>query len=122
MCWWWLRGLWPLRPADHRSCGRLLLVGPRESRRCVSFAGRLPIKQRGNGGKQGTLVPFRILPRESPCLILVPTATKLADALAFRDQARMSCQRPRAALALPRSEEHTSELQSLMRISYAVFC
>src|SRR3546814_2657541 len=26
------------------------------------------------------------------------------------------------ALATPRSEEHTSELQSLMRISYAVFC
>src|SRR3546814_2183924 len=25
-------------------------------------------------------------------------------------------------LKLPRSEEHTSELQSLMRISYAVFC
>src|SRR3546814_4599941 len=34
---------------------------------------------------------------------------------------------PRAAVpappaAAPRSEEHTSELQSLMRISYAVFC
>src|SRR3546814_10878888 len=28
----------------------------------------------------------------------------------------------RAAMALVRSEEHTSELQSLMRISYAVFC
>src|SRR3546814_8426962 len=27
-----------------------------------------------------------------------------------------------AALRLSRSEEHTSELQSLMRISYAVFC
>src|SRR3546814_7785303 len=27
-----------------------------------------------------------------------------------------------AALAAVRSEEHTSELQSLMRISYAVFC
>src|SRR3546814_2459339 len=26
------------------------------------------------------------------------------------------------ALTVPRSEEHTSELQSLMRISYAVFC
>src|SRR3546814_6422329 len=26
------------------------------------------------------------------------------------------------ALAVQRSEEHTSELQSLMRISYAVFC
>src|SRR3546814_3059074 len=28
----------------------------------------------------------------------------------------------RAVTALDRSEEHTSELQSLMRISYAVFC
>src|SRR3546814_6488850 len=27
-----------------------------------------------------------------------------------------------AALSVARSEEHTSELQSLMRISYAVFC
>src|SRR3546814_10517546 len=30
--------------------------------------------------------------------------------------------RIRLAEAPPRSEEHTSELQSLMRISYAVFC
>src|SRR3546814_9229434 len=29
---------------------------------------------------------------------------------------------PAAVEALVRSEEHTSELQSLMRISYAVFC
>src|SRR3546814_5830817 len=29
---------------------------------------------------------------------------------------------PLAAAGLVRSEEHTSELQSLMRISYAVFC
>src|SRR3546814_2097477 len=28
----------------------------------------------------------------------------------------------RSRRPLPRSEEHTSELQSLMRISYAVFC
>src|SRR3546814_4994192 len=28
----------------------------------------------------------------------------------------------RVAIKVPRSEEHTSELQSLMRISYAVFC
>src|SRR3546814_10428066 len=33
------------------------------------------------------------------------------------DQARLTHRAPRA-----RSEEHTSELQSLMRISYAVFC
>src|SRR3546814_3501117 len=30
--------------------------------------------------------------------------------------------RPTNPERLPRSEEHTSELQSLMRISYAVFC
>src|SRR3546814_3209135 len=30
--------------------------------------------------------------------------------------------RPTSALSSSRSEEHTSELQSLMRISYAVFC
>src|SRR3546814_6243228 len=29
---------------------------------------------------------------------------------------------PKGPIANPRSEEHTSELQSLMRISYAVFC
>src|SRR3546814_8531102 len=37
--------------------------------------------------------------------------------------ARKESGRPRAVLRSPaRSEEHTSELQSLMRISYAVFC
>src|SRR3546814_7321285 len=43
---------------------------------------------------------------------------------------RRACGRPAchegseypADRACPRSEEHTSELQSLMRISYAVFC
>src|SRR3546814_10465374 len=36
----------------------------------------------------------------------------------------VACRRRRTAGAPPwcRSEEHTSELQSLMRISYAVFC
>src|SRR3546814_6242327 len=32
------------------------------------------------------------------------------------------CHRSASACAALRSEEHTSELQSLMRISYAVFC
>src|SRR3546814_6429904 len=46
------------------------------------------------------------------------------------DAAFAGAKRPRAGIPLPRfgraiaqrSEEHTSELQSLMRISYAVFC
>src|SRR3546814_7496863 len=39
---------------------------------------------------------------------------------AERDRCRADA--PRAALDAVRSEEHTSELPSLMRISYAVFC
>src|SRR3546814_1896747 len=37
------------------------------------------------------------------------------------EAARVDADADRAAIGL-RSEEHTSELQSLMRISYAVFC
>src|SRR3546814_2824191 len=33
-----------------------------------------------------------------------------------------TARRPTTATRRPRSEEHTSEVQSLMRISYAVFC
>src|SRR3546814_2236763 len=43
------------------------------------------------------------------------SSTALREALALPDLAH-------AAELLGRSEEHTSELQSLMRISYAVFC
>src|SRR3546814_5489923 len=41
-------------------------------------------------------------------------AARLAD--------RVECARQRQIVDVVRSEEHTSELQSLMRISYAVFC
>src|SRR3546814_8112948 len=37
-------------------------------------------------------------------------------------QQRQPCHAPADPLVEPRSEEHTSELQSLMRNSYAVFC
>src|SRR3546814_9925166 len=36
--------------------------------------------------------------------------------------AHIGARQPVLAVLLKRSEEHTSELQSLMRISYAVFC
>src|SRR3546814_4858817 len=41
---------------------------------------------------------------------------------AWRATARSYPESTPAATRRPRSEEHTSELQSLMRISYAVFC
>src|SRR3546814_5370576 len=46
---------------------------------------------------------------------------QLAQAV-HRDQAAAREHRARPADRVLRSEEHTSELQSLMRISYAVFC
>src|SRR3546814_14321531 len=39
-----------------------------------------------------------------------------------RESPRPPAHSTSAAARRPRSEEHTSELQSLMRISYAVFC
>src|SRR3546814_7381727 len=44
----------------------------------------------------------------------------LGDALAERDAAPLG--ERASGIGLGRSGEHTSELQSLMRISYAVFC
>src|SRR3546814_9410317 len=46
-----------------------------------------------------------------------PIATKLRD-----DELDRLLKMLRGQVADTRSEEHTSELQSLMRISYAVFC
>src|SRR3546814_1923254 len=55
---------------------------------------------------------------------VAPGATPTA--FAHRAQGRLALATKRLSsrhsLPGPRSEEHTSELQSLMRISYAVFC
>src|SRR3546814_7955943 len=46
-----------------------------------------------------------------------------ASAISEKPQAKPAAKQPeQPASQKPRSEEHTSELQSLMRISYAVFC
>src|SRR3546814_4273025 len=46
----------------------------------------------------------------------------LSTAMANYTRQRVDPTSPICSTSLPRSEEHTSELQSLMRISYAVFC
>src|SRR3546814_6995772 len=52
-----------------------------------------------------------------------PDGRSLADEARERArQERESAQTSRLFLGGGRSEEHTSELQSLMRLSYAVFC
>src|SRR3546814_2699927 len=82
-----------------------------------------------------TLVPYTTLFRS--LVSAVPAIARLARALARRSDERRrddprrrrtklsgALHRPAGARTLRqgRSEEHTSELQSLMRISYAVFC
>src|SRR3546814_5787292 len=53
------------------------------------------------------------------CTLASAVATGLGQGLDLIDAIERARKYVRAAL---RSEEHTSELQSLMRISYAVFC
>src|SRR3546814_2050338 len=51
---------------------------------------------------------------------LIPNPTRISAA---KSAGRIhDCHRTRSRRSGARSEEHTSELQSLMRISYAVFC
>src|SRR3546814_7593088 len=45
-----------------------------------------------------------------------------AEEMCLRIDAPVWLESTRSLLALARSEEHTYELQSIMRISYAVFC
>src|SRR3546814_4161176 len=68
-----------------------------------------------------TLFPYTTLFRS------LPGREHLQPPLEVVDRVQMARRRYRAAMrgrhsAPCRSEEHTSELQSLMRISYAVFC
>src|SRR3546814_2834257 len=52
----------------------------------------------------------------------VPTLRELARAASDGEAQAIARERIAELERLARSEEHTSELQSLMRISYAVFC
>src|SRR3546814_2625745 len=78
-----------------------------------------------------TLFPYTTLFR-SPTTFTAPAAVLDVDGAWLPDGTRHDLAAPIthvgdvaelvATLNLGRSEEHTSELQSLMRISYAVFC
>src|SRR3546814_1685768 len=59
-------------------------------------------------------------PRASVCT--VPVAVVAMRLSASQAPSRRPNTTPSSSELLARSEEHTSELQSLMRISYAVFC
>src|SRR3546814_9154556 len=88
-----------------------------------------------NSTRTGTLFPYttlfryeRVLPRPNPDAQPAPSSSDADDA----DLPAPIADAPKAGgkeaddqerqYDFYRSEEHTSELQSLMRISYAVFC
>src|SRR3546814_4903479 len=50
------------------------------------------------------------------------SASVRGDARSQRERKKWTVKPPTSSAAATRSEEHTSELQSLMRTSYAVFC
>src|SRR3546814_5327801 len=76
-----------------------------------------------NGSFDDVLVRLPAAFRErddgTPDLQVYKTNLAITEALVRRQNVPIAATDERA---LDRSEEHTSELQSLMRISYAVFC
>src|SRR3546814_8628702 len=66
------------------------------------------------------LVTRWLLPRKGPGFVIMVWA--LASVAALMVVVFSPDPHAPVLAGMPRSEEHTSELQSLMRISYAVFC
>src|SRR3546814_8845892 len=95
---------------------RLLIVGTLEGH--ITTAGQIAMQR---GAKVSHIPDFegglRIL-RNGPGadLVMIDVRQPVARFMKQMKQERMNTP------VVARSEEHTSELQSLMRISYAVFC
>src|SRR3546814_9032333 len=91
-----------------------ILMGAGESwqayKRCRKKPGELTASFQGWTALCGQAVP------ETPCRTWKRSAGSLIS------EKKATRKRPNQRPGRPRSEEHTSELQSLMRISYAVFC
>src|SRR3546814_6629688 len=84
----------------------------------------LMIRRPPRSTRTDTLFPYTTLFRSQECpppRVLRPARRRRSRASDRISGALGEVQR-NAALRCQRSEEHTSELQSLMRISYAVFC
>src|SRR3546814_8373671 len=87
----------------------------------------LMIRRPPRSTRTDTLFPYTTLFRSEFLRLFRPAsaASQLqgrADVPHDLTEGRQRVARLPATAGFPRSEEHTSELQSLMRISYAVFC
>src|SRR3546814_4212284 len=93
----------------------------------VVFFFFLMIRRPPRSTRTDTLVPYTTLFRSAPLSDLEPIRKRVENATACVEHGQSApSSMVRTARSWSwsgrRSEEHTSELQSLMRISYAVFC
>src|SRR3546814_7095932 len=91
---------------------------------CVVFF--LMIRRPPRSTRTDTLFPYTTLFRSGRCSSgssrTSATSTACWAGCSPPTAGPRSCSTRRSVASSQRSEEHTSELQSLMRISYAVFC
>src|SRR3546814_7442802 len=108
-----------LRPTG-RAEGGAMRLNPHPTRSAAQCAGRcggvssapiFPSESRDIGPMSSTLFTSESVSEGHPDKIADQISDAVLDAILAQDKR-----------ARVRSEEHTSELQSLMRISYAVFC
>src|SRR3546814_5299365 len=98
---------------------------PRSTRTDTLFPDTTPFRSRGQAHFPVPVVAAAGCPGQIQRRGAQPAyAARCADGFAHNDGACRDIPRGQAHFPEPvvRSEEHTSELQSLMRISYAVFC
>src|SRR3546814_9005793 len=86
----------------------------------------LMIRRTPRSTRTDTLFPYTTLFRSPLAITGISTARASATVAStlqpLSNPSRPTSVKSSAATPASRSEEHTSELQSLMRISYAVFC
>src|SRR3546814_6916742 len=100
-----------LRHQDDEHFGSICTFFDTDKRRCTIYEARPEICREYPGRKRCGYYDFLTFERD---------AQEDPDYVAITNNYR--CASVVVAEHVARSEEHTSELQSLMRISYAVFC
>src|SRR3546814_2949192 len=103
-------GVFAYLPGTTNELGAALVADPRV--KAVGFTG-----SRGGG-----LALVRIASERAEPIPVYAEMSSINPVILFPAAAKARGAALGAAYAASRSDEHTSELQSLMRISYAVFC
>src|SRR3546814_3930570 len=88
---------------------------------CSSDLAEVPVAMLSTGQRKRAAM-VRVIASGAPIWLLDEPANGMDDAAQARLVAAIARHRANGGAVMLRSEEHTSELQSLMRTSYAGFC